>query len=146
MGFAGIADTTVDTRECPLLQRQIGFDLMPRKKNRSLTSEVKRQDPLCLALTESQAITGHTQIKIANRRLRKALEAITGWRMISKGGVPKSKFKLAVEYEDALRQVEEAFMAATLEWFLSRPCPHCGLRPRATKVPARVRETLEKCG
>jgi hypothetical protein len=66
--------------------------------------------------------------------------------MIPKGGVPKSKFKLAVAYEDALRQVEEAFIAATLEWFLSRPCPHCGLRPRTTRVPARVRYRLEKCG
>src|SRR5260370_4591047 len=107
-------------------------------------SAVKLQDHLSLALAEIQTITGHTQIKIANKRLRRALEAITGWRMIPKRGIPRSEFKLAVEYEDALRQVEEAFLAVTQEWFLSRPCPRCGLRPRRTSLPARLRNTLRK--
>lgn len=112
---------------------------MPGKRNRALTSVVKVRAPLSLSLEEIQTLTEHPQIEIASKKLRKALEAITGWRMISKRGIPRREFRLAAAYEDALRQVEEAFIAATRESFLRRPCPHCGLRPRRINSNGRGR-------
>lgn len=118
---------------------------MRARKMKSLVSPIKFPDSPRLSLAEIQAITEDEQIQTASRKLRKALEAITGWRMISKEGIPRSKFKLAVEYEDALRQVEEAFIAATRDWVRSKPCPRCGVRAALTKGAARVRNTLRKC-
>jgi hypothetical protein len=107
-------------------------DLMSGKKTRSSKagkSASRLQDTFSLSLADIEALTRHRKIKIANRRLRKALEAITGWRMIGRRGIPRNKFKLAVEYEDALGHVKEPFIAATREWVSAESVP-CAVHHR----------------
>jgi DNA-binding NarL/FixJ family response regulator len=62
-----------------------------------------------------EAINLSPKVVVASRKLRKALEAITGWRLASKRGIPKNKFKLIVAYEDALGELREALMRAILK-------------------------------
>jgi hypothetical protein len=116
------------------------INLMSAKKTRGSTavkSASKLRDTFSLTLADIETLTRHPQITIANRRLRKSLEAITGWRMIGTRGIPRNKFRLAVEYEDALGLVKEAFIAATREWLLSRECPLCGSRPKHRRLRTR---------
>lgn len=105
--------------------------------SKAAKSASRLQDTFSLSLADIEALTRNRKIKIANRRLRRALEAITGWRMIGTRGIPRNKFKLAVEYEDALGHVKEAFIAATREWVLSRECPLCGSRPKQRRSGTR---------
>lgn len=100
-------------------------------------SYAKRQCACDLSAADLELLTKHPQIKIANRRLRKALEAITGWKMTLKGGIPRNEFRLAVEYEDALGHVKEALIVATQEWLLARTCPLCGSRSKRTRLGTR---------
>lgn len=73
--------------------------------------------------TDIEAINRDPKVIVASRKLRKALEAITRWGLASKGGIPKNKFRLMVAYEDALGELREALMTATLKRMLgpSRP-------------------------
>jgi hypothetical protein len=95
------------------------------------------EDTFRLSLADIEALTRHPQIKIANRRLRKAFEAITGWRMIGTRGIPRKKFELAVEYEDALGDVKEAFITATRDWLHRSECPVCGSGPKQRRLGRR---------
>jgi hypothetical protein len=72
---------------------------------------------------EIQAIDGHPVVRSASEQIRKALEAATGWRMRKQGGIPKKQFKLAAAFEDALGQLKEAYISATLEYLSRRPRP-----------------------
>jgi hypothetical protein len=105
-----------------------------KKTSGSKAAKLASKPPHRLTLADIEALTSHPQIKIANRILRKALEAITGWRMIGTGGIPRNKFKMAVKYEDALGHVKEAYIAATRDWLLRRECPLCGSRPKQRKL------------
>ena len=98
--------------------------------SKAAKSASSREDAFSLSLADIEAINRHRQIKIANKRLRKAVEAITGWRMIGTRGIPREKFNLAAEYEDALGQVREAFITATRDWLHRTECPLCGSRPK----------------
>jgi aldehyde:ferredoxin oxidoreductase len=95
------------------------------------------QSARAFSVADIQAFTDHSKIRVANRRLRKAFEAITGWKMTAKEGIPRDMFKLAVDYEDALGQAKEALILATRDWVLSRTCPLCGSRPQRTKMGKR---------
>jgi hypothetical protein len=110
---------------------------MSAKKNVGSGPSTKRQCACGLSAADIELLTRHPQIKIANRRLRKALEAITGWKMTLKGGVPRNEFRLAAEYEDALGDVKEAFIVATRDWLLTRTCPLCNSRPKRTRLGTR---------
>ena len=70
---------------------------------------------LKLSDADIEAIILNPKVVATSQKLRKALEAISGWRIASKGGIPKNKFKLIVAYEDALGQLKEALMRATLK-------------------------------
>jgi hypothetical protein len=107
------------------------------EKKKGSSSSTKRQSACGLSAADIEELTRHPQIKIANRRLREALEAITGWKMTLKGGVPRNEFGLAVEYEDALGHVKEAFIVAFQDWLLTRTCPLCNPRPKRTRPGRR---------
>jgi hypothetical protein len=107
------------------------------KKKVGSGSSTKRQCAHGLSAADIQLLTGHRQIKIATRMLRNALEAITGWKMTAKGGIPRNEFRLAVEYEDALGHVKEAFIVAIRDWLLTRTCPLCSSRPKRTRLGTR---------
>ncbi len=109
---------------------------MSSRKNAGSTP-ARLQGAPSLSVADIQALTRHPQIQVANQTLSKALEAITGWNMTAKRGIPREAFKLAVQYEDALGLVKEAYIAATLEWLLTRTCPLCGSRPQRSKVGKR---------
>ena len=66
---------------------------------------------------EIQAIDGHPAVRSASEQIRKALEAATGWRMRKQGGIPQKQFKLAAAFEDALGQLKEAYISATLDTY-----------------------------
>jgi hypothetical protein len=103
-------------------------------KNLISQKKPRRQRTPSLSLAEIQELTGDPQIQAAERQLRDAIKAITGWRMTATGGVPEGSFKLAVAYEDALGHLKEGIISATLGWLSVRVCPRC--RPH---VRARLR-------
>jgi len=70
---------------------------------------------LNLSEADIEAINLSSKVVVANRKLQKALGAITGWRLASQTGIPKNKFRLIVAYEDALGDLGEALMRATLK-------------------------------
>ena len=70
---------------------------------------------LNLSEADIEAINLSPKVVVASRKLQKALEAITGWRLASQSGIPKNKFRLIVAYEDALGDLREALMRATLK-------------------------------
>jgi hypothetical protein len=80
-------------------------------------SRKKQIDWHALKLSEAdlEAIIHTPKVVAASRKLRKALQAVTGWRIASKGGIPKNKFKLSVAYEDVLGELREALMRATVK-------------------------------
>jgi NACalpha-BTF3-like transcription factor len=70
---------------------------------------------LNLSEADIEAINLSPKVVVSSRKVRKALEAITGWSLASQTGIPKNKFKLIVAYEDALGDLRGALMRATLE-------------------------------
>ena len=70
---------------------------------------------LKLSDADIESIILNPKVVATSQKLRKAVEAISGWRIASKGGIPKNKFKLIVAYEDALGQLKEALMRATFK-------------------------------
>ena len=77
---------------------------------------------LNLPEADIEAINLSPKVVVASRKLQKALEAITGWRLASQTGIPKNKFRLIVAYEDALGQLKEALMRATLKRMQETHC------------------------
>jgi len=84
---------------------------------------------LDLSEAEIQAIDEHPAVKRASQHIRKALEAITGWRMLERGGIPKKQFKLAATFEDALGQLKEAYTSAMLAYLSRQSRPRSYSRP-----------------
>jgi hypothetical protein len=70
---------------------------------------------LKLSEADIESINLSPKVVVASRKLQKALEAITGWSLASHIGIPKNKFRLIVAYEDALGDLGEALMRATLK-------------------------------
>jgi hypothetical protein len=68
-----------------------------------------------LSEADIEAINLSPKVVASSRKVRKALEAITGWSLASQTSIPKNKFKLIVAYEDALGDLRGALMRATLE-------------------------------
>ena len=92
-------------------------------------SEAKVVFLLDLSELDLQAIDEHPAVERASKHIRNALEAVTGWRMLEQGGIPKKQFKLAAAFEDALGQLKEAYISATLEYLSRRPRPRSYSRP-----------------
>src|SRR6267143_6235635 len=93
----------------------------PRRKRMPNNLEAKVVFLLDRSEEEIQAIDGHPAVRSASEKIRKALEAATGWRMRKQGGIPKKQFKLAAAFEDALGQLKEAYISARLEYLSKRP-------------------------
>jgi len=74
---------------------------------------------------------------MAEEKLRKALEAITGWKMTAKAGIPNKALDLAANYEDALGEGREAFIAATRDWVLRRMLPPNHSQQKRSRFRAR---------
>jgi len=68
-----------------------------------------------LSEADIEAINRHPKVAVANEKMHKALEAITGFGLASHNKVPKEKFRLIVAYEDALGELREALMGATVK-------------------------------
>jgi hypothetical protein len=66
-----------------------------------------------LSEEDIEAINRHSSVIRAARRLGKAFEAITKWRLASAKSIPRQKFGLIVAYEDALGELKEAIIRAT---------------------------------
>jgi|ERR1700730_793679 hypothetical protein len=125
---------------CPIFEsKQIEVDAthelvkMNTKKHRGFKPVARRRDSVRLSLADVQEITSHPEIQRADRRLSRAFQAITGWKMAAEAGIPKDKFPRVAEYEDALGQVKEAFIAATRDWLLNSACPLCDSRPQKVR-------------
>jgi hypothetical protein len=85
--------------------------------NQRFSLREKQIEGHALKLSEAdiESINLSPKVVVASRKLQKALEAITGWSLASHTGIPKNKFRLIVAYEDALGDLREALMWATLK-------------------------------
>src|SRR3981189_1941415 len=97
-----------------------------KKISGSKAAKSASKPPHRLTLADIEALTSHPQIKVADRRLRRALEAITGWRMLGTGGIPKNKFELAARGEAVAGPVKDTCISAPRDWLLRSQCPLCG--------------------
>jgi hypothetical protein len=93
---------------------QAGATLMSKQRFRLREKQIERH-ALNLSEADIEAINLSPKVVVASRKLQKALEAITGWRLASQTGIPKNKFRLIVAYEDALGDLREALMRATIK-------------------------------
>jgi hypothetical protein len=93
---------------------QGGATLMSKQRFRLRAKQIEGH-ALNVSEADIEAINFSPKVAVANRKLQKALEAITGWRLASQTGIPKDKFRLIVAYEEALGDLREALMRATLK-------------------------------
>jgi hypothetical protein len=82
----------------------------------------RRPQSYTLRLLDSdiEIINQHSAVRTAERKLRKAIKNITGWRLAATGGVPKDKFHLLVAYEDALGALKQALIQSTYDRVFQR--------------------------
>ncbi len=73
----------------------------------------RRPHTLSLVDSDIESINRRPAVRIARRKLHKAIEHITHWRLGTKGGVPEAQFHLVMEYEDALGAFTQALIHAT---------------------------------
>src|ERR1700678_3291434 len=93
---------------------QAGATLMSKQRLRLREKQIEGH-PVNLSEADIEAINLSPKVVVSSRKLRKALEAITGWSLASQTAIPKNKFKLIVAYEDALGDLRGALMRATLK-------------------------------
>jgi NACalpha-BTF3-like transcription factor len=93
---------------------QAGATLMSKQRFKLREKHIEGH-ALNLSEADIEAINLSSKVVVASRKLQKALGAITGWRLASQTGIPKNKFRLIVAYEDALGDLGEALMRATLK-------------------------------
>jgi hypothetical protein len=79
--------------------------------------------------TDIEMINKDSAVQTAHRKLQKAIEKMTHWRLAVRGGVPKDKFHLLVKYEDALGALKQALIQATHERVLQKLMKLCSSAP-----------------
>jgi hypothetical protein len=112
---------------------------MPHK-NMSVGSAAPHRKGLALSETDLQSLDGHPLVVRANKKLSRALEEITGWKLAGQGGIPKDKFKAAAKFEDALGLLKESLILATHDWIFhgNRPKPNSRPKPSRKSNPKTI--------